>query len=416
MNSNPVKAFHLMAKPVGPACNLKCEYCFYLEKQALYKATKRYRMSKQVLEQYIKKYITGQDAPEISFVWQGGEPLLAGIDFYKDVTRIQNKYAEGKKVTNSIQTNGTLLDQNWCIFLDENNFLVGLSIDGPEEIHDRYRVDRKGKPTFKSVFKGMKMLQKYCVEFNVLACVTAKSAKQPLAVYRFFKEQGVKFIQFIPVVERGADEKAKKLGLSLATPLLDNGSREAKGVTSWSVGPEEYGEFLIQVFDEWVRKDVGKVFVMNFENALGAWIGLDSPTCAFARICGQNMIIEHNGDIYSCDHYVYPANYLGNIMPDEPGGLLRSLKQQHFGNIKEEALPAECLNCRFLSACRGECPKHRFLKTGTGQEGLNYLCKGYQKYFKHIDKYMKVMAYLLSNGYPVERVMDAIDSPLVILP
>lgn len=341
---------------------------------------------------------------------------MAGINFYKNVIRLQNKYAGNKVVTNSIQTNGTLLNQDWCKFFADNRFLVGLSIDGPEYIHDSYRIDSKGKPTFKSVLKGLKMLQKYSVEFNVLACVTARSAKHPLEVYHFFKEQGVKFIQLIPVVERVSNEEAKQLGLKLATPPLLNGTSENAKVTSWSVGSEEYGDFLIQVFDQWVRKDVGKIFIMNFENALSAWVGMDSPICVFARKCGQSMIVEHNGDIYSCDHYVYPGNYIGNIMRDMPGKLIRSSKQQQFGNSKEEALPHDCQNCTYLFACRGECPKHRFLKTGNGQLSLNYLCKGYKKYFKHIDKYMKVMSLLLKNGYPVAGVMDAIEGPLIVYP
>lgn len=405
-----------MAKPIGPVCNLNCKYCFYTEKHVLFGATKKTRMSDLVLEKYIKKYITTQDAPEISFVWQGGEPTLLGVDFFKQVLKLQEKYAGSKVITNSLQTNGTLLNDRWCKFLAENRFLVGLSLDGPEQIHDRYRVDSAGRPTFKAVLKSLRLLQRYAAELNVLACVTRESAYRPLEVYRFFKEQGVQFIQFIPIVERVPNEEAKKLGLRLSTPPAASGKTRHTTVTSWSVEPEAYGDFLIQVFDQWVRNDVGSSFIMNFETALGAWMGLDAATCVFASQCGQSLVMEHNGDIFSCDHYVYPENFLGNILKDLPHELMRSNKQSSFGNSKERALPRTCLNCKVLFACRGECPKHRFCKTDHGEPGLNYLCKSYKKFFTHIDKYMKAMALLINSGYPVENIMDAVDGPLIIFP
>jgi uncharacterized protein len=407
--------YHLMAKPTGPACNLNCAYCFYTEKQALFGGTKKTRMSEQVLEQYIKKYISGQDAPEISFVWQGGEPALMGVDFFKCALRLQKKYAGGKKITNSLQTNGTLINESWCRFLVENRFLVGLSLDGPAPIHDRYRVDSAGRPTFQAVLKTLKLLQHYRVDYNVLACVTRESAYRPLEVYRFLKEEGVQFIQFIPVVERMPDEAAKKMGLRLAVPPAGSGREEA-AVMPFSVEPEAYGDFLSRIFDEWVRHDVGATFVMNFEAALGAWMGLDAATCVFARQCGRSLVMEHNGEIFSCDHYVYPSNRLGNILTDLPHELISSRVQAQFGRAKESALPRACRHCSVLFACRGECPKHRFLKTEQGEPGLNYLCKGYQKFFSHIDKYMRAMAAILNSGYPAETIMEAVDGPLLLFP
>lgn len=407
------RGYHLMAKPAGPACNLDCRYCFYTEKEALFGP--KTRMPGHVLEQYIKKYIATQEAPEVSFVWQGGEPTLLGVDFFRQAVRLQQKYARGKRITNSLQTNGTLLDDAWCRFLADHHFLVGLSLDGPAQVHDCHRVDRAGRPTFSAVLRSLKLLQRYKVDYNVLACVTREGSARPLEVYRFFKEQGVRFIQFIPVVERYPDAEAQKMGLRLALPRAGSGGA-GNAVTSWSVEPEAYGSFLAQVFDEWVRKDVGSTFVMNFEAALGAWMGLEAATCVFARRCGQSLIIEHNGDIYACDHYVYPAHCLGNILTDQPHELLRSPKQAAFGESKERALPGACRNCAVLFACRGECPKHRFIKAGPGEPGLNYLCAGYKKFFTHIDRHMRAMALLVNTGHPVERIMEAAEGPLILFP
>ncbi len=410
-------AFHIMAKPIGPACNLNCTYCYYIEKHALFEHKKKnFRMSGQVLEEFIKKYITSQDIPEIAFTWQGGEPTLLGIEFFENVVSLQKKYAGGKTVTNAIQTNGTLLTNEWCAFFAENRFLVGLSIDGPKEIHDRYRVDTAGNGTFDRVYTGLQLLQKHHVAVNALTCITRESAMYPLEIYRFLKEAGIGFIQFIPIVERVADKAAIGLGLKLAGPPEVDEETSSAETTPWSVAPEAYGDFLIQVFDQWVRSDVGTVFVMNFEAWLGAWMGLDAATCVYAKECGQSLVMEHNGDIYACDHFVYPKHRLGNIVNDMPHELIRTSRQAGFGSRKHSALPRACRSCDVLFACRGECPKHRFCKTEEGEPGLNYLCKGYKKVFTHIDKYMKTMALLLNKGYPAEKVMDAIRGPIALYP
>ena len=410
---NP-QGLHVVAKPVGPACNLDCEYCFYLEKQALFAAGGQYRMPENVLSAFIAGYISSQPAPVVEFVWQGGEPTLLGIDFFRRVIEFQKPFAKGRTITNSLQTNGTLLTDEWCRFLKRHNFLVGISLDGPKEIHDRYRKDRKGRGTFEQAMRGLKLLQKHKVEHNVLACVARDTAARPLEVYRFFKDAGVEFIQFSPIVERLPDVQSATLGLRLAGPAaLD--SREGQGeVTSWSVEPEAWGEFLIAVFEEWVRNDVGKVFVMNFEWALNAWIGNPSPVCVHARQCGRSLVIEHNGDVYACDHCVYPQYRLGNILTDAlPRMAAKSLKSG-FGVTKETALPRRCRECDVLAACQGGCPKHRFANTFDDEPGLHCLCEGYRKFFLHIRKYLRVMAQLLEHGQPVSLVMEALKGPLVI--
>ena len=407
--------FHVMAKPIGPLCNLNCRYCFYLEKEALFPQGEDYCMSEEVLDAYIRKTVeVSRDLPELLFAWQGGEPMLMGIDFYKKVLHLQKQYAEGKRVANTFQTNGTLLNDEWCRFLQEHDFLIGLSLDGPEHIHDHFRMDRGGKSTFSSVKRGLDLLKKHGVEFNILCCVTRESAQKPLEVYCFFKEQGAEYIQFIPIVERVPDRVSHKLGLQLASPPDLRNEPETVSVTPWTVDPEGYGDFLIKVFDEWVRRDVGTVFVMNFEWALGSWALGDSPACFFSKRCGRAVIIEHNGDVYSCDHFMYPAYQLGNILEDELSEMLESEQQIAFGAQKELALPRACRECVYLFACRGECPKHRFMISPYGEPGFNYLCKAYKKYFRHVNKYMRVMVQLLENNLPASYVMDAIDGPLII--
>ncbi|WP_435924874.1 anaerobic sulfatase maturase [Paenibacillus sp. DYY-L-2] len=408
------RAFHLLAKPTGPLCNLDCSYCFYTEKEALYPKGHSFYMTDEVLETFIRKYIERQDIPEISFVWQGGEPTLAGLDFYRRVIHYQAKYAGGKKINNSLQTNGTLLDEDWCSFLAENRFLVGLSLDGPEEVHDRYRVDRGKKPTFRKVMRGLNLLREHGVEFNVLVCVTRESAAKPLTVYRFLKEQGIRFIQFIPIVERKPDQLALQWGLRHASPPDPGSTEPQKLVTEWTVEPGAYGDFLIRIFDEWVREDVGSIHVMNFEWALTSWLGLPSTVCIFSENCGQALAVESSGEIFSCDHYVYPNYKLGHILHDEPDQLVQSERQQSFGKNKSATLPSMCRTCEVRFACHGECPKHRFLTTPDGETGLNYLCAGYKRYFRHIHPYMKAMVKLLENGLPAAKVMEVIKGPLVI--
>ncbi|MBL0142353.1 MAG: anaerobic sulfatase maturase [Betaproteobacteria bacterium] len=412
--SGAAQGLHVVAKPIGPACNLDCEYCFYLEKKALFAAKDSYRMSDEVLRAFIESYVSAQPTPVVEFVWQGGEPTLLGLDFFRRVIELQKPYLKRKTIRNSLQTNGVLLDDEWCAFLKHHEFMVGISLDGPQEIHDRYRKTRKGLGTFEETTRGLKLLQKHRVEYNVLACVAHDTAARPLEVYRFFREAGVEFIQFIPIVERPPDASSAKLGLRLAAPAaLDRKEVQAE-VTPWSVQPEPYGDFLIAIFEEWVRLDVGKVFVMNFEWALNSWIGNPAAVCVHAKQCGRSLVMEHNGDVYACDHSVYPQYRLGNILADTLPGMVEKSLQSGFGVTKETALPRSCRECEVLAACQGGCPKHRFLTTHDGQAGLHYLCAGHKKFFRHIRKYLHAMTQLLQNGLPVSLVMDAVKAPLII--
>lgn len=409
-----VQGIHVVAKPVGPACNLDCEYCFYLEKQALFDAGKPFRMSDEVLSAFITNYITSQPTPAVEFVWQGGEPTLLGIDFFKRVIELQKPFSGMKTITNSLQTNGTLLTDEWCRFLKDYNFMVGISLDGPEEIHDRYRRDRAGKGTFDKAIRGLSLLQEHGIECNVLTSVARETASRPLEVYRFLKDSGVEFIQFAPVVERLPDDRSRQHGLRLAQPAALDREELRTEVTPWSVIPEEYGDFLIAIFEEWVRKDVGTVFVMNFEWALNAWIGEPSPVCIHAKQCGRSLVIEHNGDVFACDHCVYPEYRLGNVLADALPALAEQSRRMGFGVTKETALPQKCRECEVLAACRGGCPKHRFARTLNDEPGLHYLCPGYEKFFRHIRRYLRAMTQLLENGLPVSLIMQAVKGPLVI--
>lgn len=405
---------HVVAKPIGPVCNLDCRYCFYLEKQALFGPNEKYRMPDDVLSAFIAGYVTSQPTPVVEFVWQGGEPTLLGIDFFKRVLDLQKPFLKGKKITNSLQTNGTLLTDEWCSFLKEHNFMVGISLDGPKEIHDRYRRDKKGGGTFDHVIQGLRLLQKHQVDYNVLACVARETARRPLDVYHFLKKEGVEFIQFSPVIEREADASGREIGLRLAGPAaLYEGERQTE-VTPWSVIPEEYGDFLVEIYEEWVRHDVGSIFVMNFEWALNAWIGNPSPVCVHADRCGRSLVIEHNGDVYACDHCVYPQFKLGNVKTHRLAEMLDKSLKSGFGAAKETALPSWCRECDVLKACQGGCPKHRFELTYQNEPGLHYLCEGYKKFFLHIRKYCHAMTQLLENGLPAARIMDAIKGPLVV--
>ncbi|MCX5851563.1 MAG: anaerobic sulfatase maturase [Deltaproteobacteria bacterium] len=408
------QGIHVVAKPIGPLCNLECEYCFYLEKQALFDSGGQYRMSDKVLTAFITSYITAQPTPAVEFVWQGGEPTLLGIDFFKRVVELQRQFAGGKMISNSLQTNGTLLDVEWCRFLKKHNFMVGISLDGPKEIHDRYRRDHQGKSTFDRVMHGLNLLQEYKVDYNVLACVARETAASPLEVYSFLRDAGVEFIQFTPIVERLPDACCSQLGLSLAGPSFLGKEEPQTEVTPWTVIPEEYGDFLIAVYEEWIRHDVGKVFVMNFEWALNAWIGNPSPVCIHAEQCGRSVVTEHNGDVYACDHCVYPEYRLGNILTDNLLQMVGKSIQSGFGITKESALPRWCGECEVLAACRGGCPKHRFTRTWDNEPGLHYLCEGYKKFFLHIRKYLRAMTTLLEHGLPASHVMNAINGPLFI--
>ena len=405
---------HLMAKPIGPKCNLRCKYCFYLEKEALFPEGEKYRMSNDILEAYIRGCVkANMDNPaDLIFAWQGGEPTLMGLDFYRKAVELERKYAGKKPFQNTLQTNGTLLDDKWCEFLAKNTFLVGLSLDGPPDIHDKYRVDANGNPTFTAVLRALKLLQKHGVEYNILTCVAKETAKYPLEVYNFFKEQGVKFIQFIPIVERMPGQAACQLGLKRDMPPSLT-KIESGEVSLWTVEPEAYGDFMTAVFDQWVRKDVGDMFIMNFEWLVFASIGGDGSVCYMSKKCGNACIVEHNGDIYCCDHYVYPEFRLGNVITDDVKAVVNSDRQRSWGALKEEKLPRSCQECDVLYVCRGGCPKHRFMESFYGEPGWNYLCMGYQKFYRHIRKYMNGFRQLVEHDLPCEGIMQAIERPTI---
>ncbi len=398
--------FHVMTKPIGPICNLDCKYCFYLEKEHLYPDTRKWAMPDDVLEAYIAQYIESQPTPEISFAWQGGEPTLLGVRYFRKVIELQKKYANGRRIDNAFQTNGTLLDDEWCAFFAEHKFLIGLSIDGPAEVHDAYRVDKQQKPTFPDVMRGLEFLKKHKVDFNTLTVVNRINSQKPLEVYRFLREIGSGFIQFIPLVERQAQTRLKVLGMDLAEPPVVGVDDETVPVTPWSVRSKDYGEFLCTIFDEWVRRDVGKTFVQLFDVALGNWAGMGSSLCVFAEKCGRALAMEHNGDLYACDHYVYPRYNLGNIMNISLGAMVESEAMKKFGSDKSDTLPQYCRKCEVRFACNGECPKHRFTKTPDGEDGLNYLCPAYKRFFNHIDEPMKLMSNLIKSQRPAAMIMD----------
>lgn len=412
--------FHIMSKPIGPICNLDCKYCFYLEKEKLYPGESNWRMSDEVLEAYIRKYIDAQLVPEISFSWQGGEPTLLGVAFFRKVVEFQAKHAKGKRTNNAFQTNGTLLNDEWGEFLASNRFLVGLSVDGPREIHDRYRLGKKGQPTFDQVMRGRAMLMKHGVEFNALCVVNRVNSQQPLETYKFLESEVSEFIQFIPLVERSGFGVPTGTRPGLAEPpVLQKGDRgvsssiaiqnaAASPVAPWSVQPQAYGEFLCRIFDHWVRNDVGRVFVQLFDVQLGIWMGMPSSLCVFAETCGDGMALEHNGDLYSCDHYVYPRYRLGNVLQVDLREMVDSAGQREFGLDKRKLLPQFCQECEVRFACNGECPKHRFARTPDGEYGLNYLCPAYKTFFHHVDPFMTRMGQLVKSGHQAASVMQEI--------
>jgi uncharacterized protein len=402
------RPFHVMAKPTGPTCNLACRYCFYREKEQLYGDGQKYRMSDDVLTEYVRQYIASQDTLEVGFAWQGGEPTMMGLEFFRRAMELQQEYADGKKISNSIQTNGTLLDDAWCEFFAEHEFLVGLSIDGPAELHDAYRVDRGDQPTHAAVVRAAELLIEHGAQFNTLSSVARRNSEHPLQVYRFLKEIGSEFMQFIPIVERLPDQRAAELGLSLAAPP-DPAREDDAQVTPWSVRPEQYGEFLVEIFEEWVGRDVGRVFVQLFDVALGAWVGQPGSVCVFAETCGNALIIEHDGAVYACDHYVYPEYLLGNIGESSLDELANRESQLEFGTAKSDTLPSYCRRCEFRFACHGDCPKHRFATTPDGEPGLSFLCPAYKRFFDHVDPYMRTMAQLLAAGRPAADIVGILD-------
>ncbi|MDE6270737.1 MAG: anaerobic sulfatase-maturation protein, partial [Muribaculaceae bacterium] len=367
---------YLMAKPVGPACNLACEYCYYLEKSNLFSDPRRTYMSDETLELFIRSYIQAQTMPEVQFTWHGGEATMRNLDFYRRAMALQERYGRGRPILNSLQTNGTLLNDEWCRFLRDNGWLVGISIDGPEEFHDEYRRNRAGRASFAQTMRGIRLLQRHGVEWNALAVVNDYNADYPDEFYNFFRDIGCRYLQFTPVVERrnGAG-------------MLSAGSDPAGVLTDFSVRPDQWGRFLCRVFDLWRRADVGTIFVQLFDATLANWVGQEPGICTMARTCGHAGAVEHNGDVYSCDHFVFPEYRLGNLRTHTVTEMMRSPRQLAFGAAKRDALPRQCRECRWLFACNGECPRNRFAMTADGEHGLNYLCEGYRTFFAHAAPY-----------------------------
>jgi uncharacterized protein len=417
------QGLHVMSKPIGPICNLDCEYCYYLHKEELYSGTRSWRMPHETLETYIRQYIDAQPAgaEEITFAWQGGEPTLLGLEFFQRVVELQQRFTPSKRrIVNTLQTNGVLLDEEWAGFFRAQQFLIGLSIDGPAELHDRYRYDKKGRPTFDAVLRALNLLKRHQVEFNALVVVNRVNGDHGRRVYRYLRDNGVQFLQFIPAVERAGVgvhkepvEKADgdEQGLAAHLKCAAKQAESAQSlVSSRSVLPDQFGRFLIEVFDEWVQRDVGRVFVQIFDQALAAWMGMEPSLCVFRRRCGRALAIEHNGDLYSCDHFVEPEYRLGNILELPIVELANSQRQQEFGDAKETTLPRYCLECEVRFACNGECPKNRFLQTPSGEPGLNYLCAGYRAFFNHVDPVMRRMAAEVRDGRPAAGVMAQLRS------
>ena len=395
------RPMYVMLKPAGSLCNLSCKYCYYLEKDKLYKQCKNHVISDELLEKFIKEYIEAQTTPQVLFTWHGGETLMRPISFYKRALELQRIYGRGRQIDNCIQTNGTLLTDEWCQFFKDNNFLVGVSIDGPQEFHDEYRRTATNKPTFVKVMNGINLLNKHGVEWNALAVVNDYNADYPLEFYRFFKQIGCKYIQFSPIVERVVKRED---GLTLA-PGMQGGDA---GLADFSITPEQWGNFLCTIFDEWVHNDVGEYFVQLFDATLANWVGQAPGVCILAEECGHAGVMEFNGDVYSCDHFVYPEHLLGNLHTKTITEMMYSDQQNKFAKMKKQMLPQQCKECKFLFACHGECPKNRFLNDKYGNYGLNYLCKGYRQFFEHVEPYMNFMKRELENHRAPANVMKQI--------
>ena len=400
--ANPfAKPLYVMLKPAGAHCNLACRYCYYLEKNKLYPTAQRHLMSDEILEQFTREYIEAQTMSQVLFTWHGGEPLLRSIDFYRKALSLQQKYAGGRRIDNVIQTNGTLLTDEWCEFFAQNHWLVGISIDGPQPDHDHYRLTAAGKPSWKKVMQGIKLLKKHGVEWNAMAVVNAYNANHPLEFYRFFKENGCQFLQFTPIVERLTRHEDGRTLASLA-------DKDEISLSEASVTPEQWGYFLCAIFDEWVRKDVGKIFVEIFDCTLANWMGISPGICAYSKECGHAGVMEHNGDVYSCDHFVFPEYKLGNIRDHSLIDMLYGEQQQEFSRLKHSSLPRQCKECDMEFACHGECPKNRFMKDKYGDSGLNYLCPGYYHYYQHVAPYMDYMKQELMAQRPPSNIMKVV--------
>ena len=402
------RTYHAMIKPVGAICNIDCTYCYYLHKQELLGSTSKFQISDEILETHIRQYIEGQDAEEVVFSWQGGEPTLLGLEFFEKAVALEQKYKKpGQRIENDLQTNGILLDDDWGAFLKRNKFLVGLSIDGPEELHDAYRIGKDGKPTFAKVFAAAEMLHRHGVPFHSLSVINRINARRPLDVYRFLKnEVRPREMQFIPCVEPKVFRNVAPQMWDPATlPLYDSpvahpGNPDSV-VTEWSIDPDDWGYFLCKIWDDWYRRDIGKVFVNLFETAVAQWMGKESQLCIYHEFCGKGVALEHDGSLYSCDHYVYPQYRLGNIMQTSSSRLVFSEAQKHFGFAKFNTLPQRCRDCKYLFACNGECPKNRLVRAPDGEPGLNYLCSGLQRFWQHIDRDAQDICRRIAGGQPL---------------
>ena len=392
---------YIMVKPVGSACNLRCDYCYYLEKQHLYANEGRQMLSDELLERFIREYIESQTTPEVLFTWHGGEPLVRPLAFYEKVVRLQQRYARGRRIANSLQTNGTLINDDWARFFHDQGWLIGVSLDGPEAYHDAFRRTRGGGPSFRNVIRGIDILNRHAVEWNALAVANRLNGDHPLSFYRFFKNIGCRYIQVTPVVERLAHHDD---GRQLAS-LVDEGQ-----LAPFSIRPKQWGNFLCTIFDEWVRHDVSMFFINIFDATLANWVGVAPGLCTMAKHCGHAGVMEHNGDVYSCDHFVFPEYKLGNIHEQSLVEMMYSERQRRFGRAKADSLPTQCRECQWLNACHGECPRNRFIRTANGEPGLNYLCEGYRQYFSHVAPYMDVMKRLLGEKRPPAEIMDMLAS------
>lgn len=388
---------YIMVKPVGSACNLRCDYCYYLEKQHLYANEGRQMLSDELLERFIREYIESQTTPEVLFTWHGGEPLVRPLAFYEKVVRLQQRYARGRRIANSLQTNGTLINDDWARFFHDQGWLIGVSLDGPEAYHDAFRRTRGGGPSFRNVIRGIDILNRHGVEWNALAVANRLNGDHPLSFYRFFKNIGCRYIQVTPVVERLAHHDD---GRQLAS-LVDEGQ-----LAPFSIRPKQWGNFLCTIFDEWVRHDVSMFYINIFDATLANWVGVAPGLCTMAKHCGHAGVMEHNGDVYSCDHFVFPEYKLGNIHEQSLVEMMYSERQRRFGRAKADSLPTQCRECQWLNACNGECPRNRFIRTANGEPGLNYLCEGYRQYFSHVAPYMNVMKRLLGEKRPPAEIMD----------
>lgn len=395
------KPLYVMLKPVGAACNLRCKYCYYLEKKNLYHPGEPSMMTEELLEQFTREYIEAQSMSQVLFTWHGGEPLMRPLSFYKKALELQRKYAGGRRIDNVIQTNGTLLTDEWCEFLTENHWLVGISIDGPQEFHDEYRRTQTGRPSWLKTMNGIKLLNKHGVEWNAMAVVNDFNADYPLDFYHFFRDNGCTYLQVTPIVERivrHADGRH----------LADINDPEDAPLADFSVTPEQWGHFLCTIFDEWVRRDVGQFYVETFDCILANWVGQAPGICVYARECGHAGVMEHNGDVYSCDHFVFPEYKLGNIRSKSIAEMLYGEQQRQFSQLKHASLPRQCRECKFEFACHGECPKNRFVRDKYGEPGLNYLCRGYHRFLEHVAPYMDYMKRELDNQRPPANIMEAV--------